>query len=92
MGHVTQNREKLLNRIRRIRGQLNAVENGIVGEDACAAVLQTLVSCRGALNSLIAELLEGHVRSHVVDPAKNPSSRQSKGAQELLKILRTYLK
>jgi DNA-binding FrmR family transcriptional regulator len=92
MGHLTKNREKLLHRIARIRGQLNAVENGIADEEDCAAVLQTLVSCRGALNGLISELLEEHVRNHVVDPAKNPSSRQSRGAQRLIDILKTYLK
>jgi DNA-binding FrmR family transcriptional regulator len=92
MGHLTKNREKLVNRVARIRGQLNAVENGIVGEDDCAAVLQTLVSCRGALNALIGELLEDHVRCHVVDPAKNPSSRASQGAQQLIDLLKTYLR
>jgi DNA-binding FrmR family transcriptional regulator len=92
MGHVTRDSEKLLNRVRRIRGQLNAVEKAIEDEQACASVLQTLVSCRGAMDSLIAELLEDHVRCHVVDPDKNPASKQAQGARELIDLLRTYLK
>jgi DNA-binding FrmR family transcriptional regulator len=92
MAHVTRDREKLLNRVRRIRGQLNAVEKAIEEEDACATVLQTLVACRGAMNSLVAELLEDHVRCHVVDPDKKPTSKQSRGARELIEILKTYLK
>jgi DNA-binding FrmR family transcriptional regulator len=92
VGHVTRDRDKLLNRIRRIRGQLNAVEKAIDEEEACASVLQTLVACRGAMNSLIAQLLEDHVRHHVVDPHKNPSSKQAQAAGELIELLRTYLK
>lgn len=92
MGHVTRDREKLLNRVRRIRGQLNAVEKSIDEEAPCATVLQTLVACRGALNGLVAELLEDHVRCHVVDPDKNKGSKQSQGAQELIDILKSYLR
>ena len=78
--------------MRRIRGQLNAVEKAIEGQEACVTVLQTVVSCRGAMNSLVTVLLEDHVRYHVVDPDKNPSSKQGKAAQELIDILKTYLK
>jgi DNA-binding FrmR family transcriptional regulator len=92
MGHVTRDRDKLLNRVRRIRGQLNAVEKAIEDEQACAAVLQTLVACRGAMNSLVAQLLEEHVRYHVVDPDKNPTSKQGQAARELIDLLKTYLK
>ena len=92
MGHVTGDRDKLLNRIRRIRGQLNAVEKAIEEDQACAAVLQTLVACRGAMNSLVAELMEGHVRHHVVDPDKKPTSKAAQGARELIDLLKTYLK
>ena len=91
MSHVRRDRDKLLNRIRRIRGQLNAVEKAIEEEQACAAVLQTLVACRGAMNGLVAVLLEDHVRRHIVDPDKSPSSKRAEGARELINVLRTYL-
>ena len=56
MGHTSRHKDKLLNRIRRIRGQLNAVEAGLESEADCATVLQTLVSCRGALNAMVVEV------------------------------------
>jgi FrmR/RcnR family transcriptional regulator, repressor of frmRAB operon len=92
MAHVTKDKDKLLNRIRRIRGQLDAVERAIEGSHDCAEVLQRLVACRGAMGGLVVELLEGHVRAHVVDPDKNPSSSQAIGARELINILKTYVK
>jgi DNA-binding FrmR family transcriptional regulator len=91
MAHVTENREKLLLRIRRIRGQLNAVEKAIEDRAACATVLQTLVACRGAMNGLVGEVIEDHVRCHIVDPDKT-SSKQAQATRELIEVLRTYLK
>jgi FrmR/RcnR family transcriptional regulator, repressor of frmRAB operon len=92
MGHVTQKRDKLLLRIRRLRGQLDAAERAIEADDACTAVLQTLVACRGALNGLITEVVEDHVRHHVVDPDKNPRSKQAQATRELIDVLKTYLR
>jgi DNA-binding FrmR family transcriptional regulator len=92
MGHVTLKADKLRLRVRRIRGQLDAAERAIESEEACTAVLQTLVACRGALNSLITEVVEDHVRHHIIDPEKNPRSKQSQATRELLDVLKTYLK
>jgi DNA-binding FrmR family transcriptional regulator len=92
MAHVTQKRDKLVLRIRRLRGQLDAAERAIETEAACTTVLQTLVACRGALNGLIAEVVEDHVRHHVVDPDKKPRSKAAQGARELIDVLKTYLK
>jgi DNA-binding FrmR family transcriptional regulator len=92
MGHVSRNREKLLNRLRRLRGQLNAVEKLIEEDQPCADVLHTLVACRGAINSLVGELLEDHVRHHVVDPGKRPATEQARAAQELIDVFKSYLR
>jgi FrmR/RcnR family transcriptional regulator, repressor of frmRAB operon len=92
MAHLAEDKEKLLNRVRRIRGQLNAVEKAIDGSHDCAMILQRLVACRGAMSGLVVELLEGHVRAHVIDPDKKPTSRQAKGARELIDILKTYVR
>jgi DNA-binding FrmR family transcriptional regulator len=92
MAHLAEDKEKLLNRVRRIRGQLNAVEKAIDESRDCAKVLQQLVTCRGAMSGLVVELLEGHVRAHVVDPDKKPTSREAKGARELIGILKTYVR
>jgi DNA-binding FrmR family transcriptional regulator len=91
MAHTSRNKEKLINRVRRIRGQLNAVEAGIENEADCSSVLQTLVASRGALNSLVVEMFEDHVRYHIVDPKRRPSARQAEAAQEMIDLLKSCL-
>lgn len=92
MVHTIRDRPKLLNRVRRIRGQVSAVE-GLLQEDAdCDRVLQTIAACRGAINGLMAEVLEDHVRFHVIGPETDPGSEQAKAADQLLDLIRSYLK
>ncbi|MBR9971759.1 metal/formaldehyde-sensitive transcriptional repressor [Magnetospirillum sulfuroxidans] len=91
MSHVFKDKPKLVARIRRIRGQVEAIERALEGEgDCCLDVLQLVASVRGAVNGLMAELVEGHVGHHVVD-APDQKARQQ-GADELIQILRTYMK
>jgi DNA-binding FrmR family transcriptional regulator len=92
MGHTTRNRDKLLHRVRRIQGQLRAVERGLDESDECSAVLLTLTAARGALNSLIAEIIEDHVREHIADPDQRPGSARAEATQELLEVVRSYFK
>ncbi|MBK8482464.1 MAG: metal/formaldehyde-sensitive transcriptional repressor [Proteobacteria bacterium] len=92
MAHLQRDREKLLARVKKIRGQLNAVEAAITENDDCSRVLMTLAACRGALNGLMIEILEGHIRFHVVDPAQRPESKRAQAAAELIEVLRTYLR
>lgn len=92
MVHTIRDRPKLLNRVRRIRGQVSAIE-GLLQEDTdCDRVLQTIAACRGAINGLMAEVLEDHVRFHVIDPETDPESEQAKAAEQLLDLIRSYLK
>ena len=90
MGHTIANKSKLLARVRRIRGQIEAVERALETELGCADVLQLVASVRGAMNGLTAELIEDHTRSHIL-AAPNAAERQ-RGADELLEVVRTYLK
>lgn len=87
----TAHDEKLLGRVRRLRGQIEAIERGIEAGDDCAKVLHLIAASRGAINALMSEVLEGHVREHVVDPAKERSAARAKGAQQLIDVLRSYL-
>ena len=73
MAHITRDRTKLRNRVRRIRGQIEAVEKALDGDEDCSAVLQTIAATRGALNGLMAQILEGHIREHVIDPGRKPT-------------------
>ena len=92
MAHTKRDREKLLARVRKIRGQLGAVESALLDDDDCSKVLNTLASCRGALNGLMVEILEGHIRFHVVDPDQRPESKRAQATAELIEILRAYLR
>ncbi|MBL4846827.1 MAG: metal/formaldehyde-sensitive transcriptional repressor [Planctomycetes bacterium] len=90
MAHTTASKKKLLNRVRRIQGQIRAVERAIEEEHDCSSVLQLVAACRGATNGLMAELLEGHIRTHVIDPGGDPASKQA--AEQVIDIVRAYLK
>ncbi len=90
--HTVRDRAKLLNRVHRIRGQVGAIEGLLEEEAACERVLQTIAACRGAINGLMAEVLEDHVRFHVVSPGLDPHSDQAQAAEQLLDLVRSYLK
>jgi DNA-binding FrmR family transcriptional regulator len=92
MAHTIRDKKKLVNRIRRIRGQLQAVEKAVELEQDCSKILLTIAACRGAINGLMAEVIEGHIRFHVVDPDSQPTSDHAKAAQELIDVVKAYLK
>ena len=75
--------------MRRIRGQIEAVERALESESECAEVLRLIASVRGAVNGLIAEVIEDHIREHV--NAASADAR-AKGAEELTEIVKAYLK
>jgi DNA-binding FrmR family transcriptional regulator len=91
MGHTLREKEKLLNRVRRVRGQVEALERAVDEEKGCADVLHLIVAARGAMNSLMAEIIEDHIRMHVFDPDRERGPR-AKGAEELIDIVQAYLK
>jgi len=92
MAHLVRDKRKLLARVRRIRGQLDAIEKALAEERGCAPTLQMIAACRGAINGLIAEVVEGHVRFHVLNPDLRPRSSQAQAAQELIDVVNAYLK
>lgn len=92
MSHTVKAKAKLLGRVRRIRGQVEAVERALEAELGCADVLMLVASVRGAVNGLTAELMEDHIRNHVVDPANEPDTDRARGAADLIDVVRTYLK
>ncbi|WP_019995549.1 metal/formaldehyde-sensitive transcriptional repressor [Aureimonas ureilytica] len=92
MGHLIKDKTKLIARVRRLQGQLEAVARSLDEEAPCGDILQLVASVRGALNGLTVELIEEHVRNHVVDPEHEPDPERAKGAADLLAVVRTYLK
>ena len=88
MAHISSDPDKkLLIRVRRIRGQIEGIERAIEESTDCYAVLQQTAAVRGALSGLMAELIEGHIRHHVLADTKN-----GRGAEELIEIVRSYLR
>ncbi len=92
MAHTTEEKKKLLNRVRRIRGQVEAIERTLDQEAECSVVLHNISACRGAMDSLMAEVIEGHIRFHVLDPRTTPTDEQAQAADDLVQALRAYLK
>ena len=92
MAHTVEEKKRLMNRIRRIGGQVGAIERALSEESECSDVLHAIAVCRGALDSLMAEVIEGHIRYHVLDPEREATDEQTQAAQDLVDALRTYLK
>lgn len=90
MSHVAEEKQKLLNRLKRLRGQIDALERAVDGDVECARVLQQATACRGALEGFIAEVIEDHIRQHVVT-SDQPDSPQARAAEELIEIVHSYL-
>lgn len=85
-------KQKLLNRLKRIKGQLDALERAVSAEVECARVLQQATACRGALEGFIAEVIEDHIREHMVDPSLPGSDPKTQAAEELVAIIKAYLR
>ena len=92
MSHLTKNKIKLLARVRRLKGQIEAIERSLEAEAPCGEVLNLVASVRGAVNGLTSELIEDHIREHVSNPDKDDNPERAQGAAELIEVIRTYLK
>lgn len=90
MGHTIKEKNKILARVNRIKGQLEAFGKAIESEQDCYQVMQLLSSCRGALNGLMSEVVEGHIREHIVQ-AENKKVA-SDAAEDLIDIMKSFLK
>lgn len=92
MSHVAAEKQKLLNRLKRLRGQVDALERAVNGDVECARVLQQATACRGALEGFIAEVIEDHIRQNMIEPDLPVSDPKVQAAEELVAIVRSYLK
>ena len=92
MTHTVREKQKLLNRARRIRGQADAVVRALEEEKGCEQVMHLIAGCRGAINGLLAEVVEEHIRTHLVDPDKNPQALNVEAADQLIAVVHSYFK
>jgi FrmR/RcnR family transcriptional regulator, repressor of frmRAB operon len=92
MSHTIRDQEKLLARVRRLRGQVEGIERALTNEAGCEQVMHLIAGARGAMAGLMAEIVEDHVLSHLVDSEKHPGALKMEAAEQLLDVIRTYLK
>ncbi len=89
MSHTRDGKTQLIARVRRIAGQIAAVERAIDSEVSCSAVLHQVAGLRGAINGLMEEIIEEHVREHVARPNLDENAR-AEAAEELIAVIRRY--
>jgi DNA-binding FrmR family transcriptional regulator len=92
MTHLVRDRQKLLNRVKRIRGQVDSIEQGILEAKDSSALLHNIAGLQGALAGLMAQVIESHIRYHVADPSEPLTSERSRATEELIDVIRTYLR
>jgi DNA-binding FrmR family transcriptional regulator len=92
MSHTIREKEKLIARVLRIRGQVEAIERALSAEADCEKVMHLLASTRAAMSGLMAEVVEDHVRTHLVDREVHPGALNEDATEQLLAVIRTYLK
>ena len=92
MSHTIKDKKELVLRAKRINGQVEALVRALEEERDCSDVLQLMSAARGAMNSLMAELLEGHIRSHVLNGKQKPTTQQVVAAGEVIEMVKSYLK
>lgn len=90
MAHSSENKTKTLARINRIKGQLDAFAKAIETDADCYQVMQLLASTRGALNGLMGDVVEGHIRGHIVSADSRKTA--SKSGEELIEIMKSFWK
>ncbi|MDQ8192854.1 metal/formaldehyde-sensitive transcriptional repressor [Coraliomargarita sp. SDUM461004] len=91
MGHLHQDTQKLVARVRRLKGQLEGVERMLSEQEDCYAILQNVAACRGALNSLTRELIHEHIEHHLLG-AEGVTDSVRLASQEVQAIINSYLK
>jgi len=92
MTHTVRDKARLLARVRRIRGQVEAIERALAAEAGCEPVMHLLASTRAAMSGLMAEVVEDHVLGHLVDQTAHPGALDQQAAEQLLSVVRTYLR
>jgi DNA-binding FrmR family transcriptional regulator len=91
MGHTLREKDRLLARIRRMKGQVEAVERALTADHECTAILQQIAAVRGAANSLMSDVFEEHIREHL-GPRSGSVSQRERDLKEVARIVKRYLR
>ncbi|MBS0549441.1 MAG: metal/formaldehyde-sensitive transcriptional repressor [Proteobacteria bacterium] len=91
MAHLAYDNEALLKRIRRIAGQVEAIERSLTSAEDCATTLHLVAGAKGAMAGLMEEIVEAHIREHVARAGLSQAER-AEGADQLIAVIRRYAK
>ena len=91
MSHTIKEKKKLLARVGRIRGQVEALERALATDTACARIMHMIAGIRGSVSGLMAEVVEDHVRIHLVDPDNNLDALNAEAAEQFIDVVHTYI-
>ena len=92
MSHTIKEKKKLLARVGRIRGQVEALERARSEETGCERVMHMISGIRGSVAGLMAEVVEDHIRTHLVDPQAGPGALNADAAEQLIDVVHSYLR
>jgi DNA-binding FrmR family transcriptional regulator len=92
MSHAVHEKQKLLNRVRRLRGQVDAIERALEADGSCTQVMRLLTAARGAINGMMAEVVEDHIQMHMMEANRKPTRDEVEAADELVNVLRSYIR
>jgi len=90
MAHISANKEKIILRIKKLKGQLNSIEKALEEENECFKILQQISASRGAIQSLMNEVLEDHIKEHLGNHVSDDQREEE--IKNLTTLLKTYLK
>ena len=91
MAHTLRDKDRLLTRVRRMKGQAAALERALQSGEDCTQILQQIAAVRGAANGLMSDVLEEHLREHL-GPASGTVAQRERGLQDVARIVRRYLR
>ena len=92
MSHTIREKQKLLMRVHRLRGQVDAIERALEEESSCDKVMHLIAGAKGSTVSLMAEVMEDHVREHFVETRRKSNAPLAEAAEQLIGVMRAYLK
>ena len=92
MSHTIREKKKLLARVGRIRGQVEAIERALAEEAGCERIMHMIAGVRGGVAGLMAEVVEDHIQMHMMEANRKPSRDEIEAADELVEVLRSYIR
>ena len=92
MSHTIREKQKLIARARRIKGQMEGIERALEQEVGCEQIMHLIAGCRGAINGLLNEVIEDHVRTHLIDRDGGEDEQNGTAVEQLVTVLNSYFK